>query len=148
MHRKLARETREGERATGRAQIEGAADHLAGGSTHVAGCEQIDTRWPDGGSPRRRLRRAGSVRGGATGSRRWAHIFTKPSPQSVARLSRLIRIGQDGECNAACVLPALEASAAVARSLKVSREDAGWFDPLLELASMRHEHASERLFIS
>ena len=31
---------------------------------------------------------------------------------------------------------------------KCTRDEAGWFDPLLEIASMRHERADERLFIS
>jgi urease accessory protein len=60
---------------------------------------------------------------------------------------KLMRIGQDG------VQRALRAAntaalAAIARSKLVSREQAGCFNPLLEIASMRHEHASERLFIS
>lgn len=60
---------------------------------------------------------------------------------------KLIRIGQEGvqrALRAAC----REAGATVERSLRVTREEAGWFDPLLEIASMRHEHAGERLFIS
>ncbi len=36
----------------------------------------------------------------------------------------------------------------VARSLTVSRDELGWFDPLVEIASMQHEIAYERLFIS
>jgi len=36
----------------------------------------------------------------------------------------------------------------VALSLTVSRDDLGWFDPLVEIASMQHEIAYERLFIS
>lgn len=60
---------------------------------------------------------------------------------------KIVRIGQEGMQR---VLYAAnrEAPAAVARSLEVAREDAGWFNPLLEIASMRHEHAAERLFIS
>ena len=60
---------------------------------------------------------------------------------------KLIRIGQDGvqrALRAACA----DAPAAAERSLRVTREEAGWFSPLLEIASMRHEHAGERLFIS
>ena len=41
-----------------------------------------------------------------------------------------------------------EAGATVAASLDVARDDAGIFEPLLEIASMRHEFANERLFIS
>jgi urease accessory protein len=35
-----------------------------------------------------------------------------------------------------------------ALSLLISREELGWFDPLVEIASMQHEIAYERLFIS
>ena len=60
---------------------------------------------------------------------------------------KLMRIGQDG------VQRALRGAVAgiaptVARSLTVLRDEAGWFNPLLEIASMRHEHAGDRLFIS
>jgi urease accessory protein len=60
---------------------------------------------------------------------------------------KLMRIGQDGVQRA---LRSANAAApeAIARSKLVSREQAGCFNPLLEIASMRHEHASERLFIS
>lgn len=60
---------------------------------------------------------------------------------------KLIRIGQEGVQRALRSV-CREAGAAVARSTRVNREEAGWFDPLLEIASMRHEHAGERLFIS
>jgi urease accessory protein len=60
---------------------------------------------------------------------------------------KLIRIGQDGiqrTLRTACsVAPAI-----VQSSLAVTRENAGWFNPLLEIAAMRHERADERLFIS
>lgn len=60
---------------------------------------------------------------------------------------KLIRIGQDG-CQR--VLRALnrDAETVVRRSLAVPRADAGWFNPLLEIAAMRHARADERLFIS
>ncbi len=60
---------------------------------------------------------------------------------------KLLRIGSDG-CQRVLAAAGREAETAVARSLEVPREDAGWFDPLLEIASMRHERAGERLFIS
>ena len=60
---------------------------------------------------------------------------------------KLIRIGQEGVQRALAGANRL-AAATVAASLDVRREDAGWFDPLLEIASMRHERAGERLFIS
>ena len=71
--------------------------------------------------------------------------------QSIAAVGgaalKLIRIGQDG-VQRAVREAAKDAPGAVAWSLAVEREEAGWFDPLLEIASMRHERAGERLFIS
>ena len=71
--------------------------------------------------------------------------------QSLAATSsaalKLIRIGQDG-VQRALRTASLHAPLAVARSLEISREEAGWFNPLAEIASMRHERAGERLFIS
>jgi urease accessory protein len=60
---------------------------------------------------------------------------------------KLLRIGQDA---AQRVLTAslTDMDANIARSLTVSRDDLGWFDPLTEIASMQHEIAHERLFIS
>ncbi len=60
---------------------------------------------------------------------------------------KLVRIGQDGVQRALRAAGAT-APAAVAHSLAVARDDAGWFNPLLEISSMRHAHADERLFIS
>jgi urease accessory protein len=60
---------------------------------------------------------------------------------------KLIRIGQDGIQRALRAGIAL-AAPAISASLHVLREDAGWFSPLLDIASMRHAHAGERLFIS
>ena len=60
---------------------------------------------------------------------------------------KLIRIGQDG-CQRALRSASAQAATTVRESLSVTREDAGWFNPLLEIASMRHERAEERLFIS
>ena len=60
---------------------------------------------------------------------------------------KLIRIGQDG-CQRVLRAMNRDAPAAIARSLRVARADAGWFSPLLEIAAMRHARADERLFIS
>ncbi len=60
---------------------------------------------------------------------------------------KLIRIGQDG-IQRALAAGLAAAPPTVAASLAVARENAGWFNPLLEIAAMRHEHAHERLFIS
>jgi urease accessory protein len=60
---------------------------------------------------------------------------------------KLIRIGQDG-CQRALRRAALLAAPTLARALEVERSEAGWFNPLLEIASLRHARADERLFIS
>jgi urease accessory protein len=60
---------------------------------------------------------------------------------------KLIRIGQEG-CQRALRAACSGADESLRRSLTVLREDAGCFNPMLEIASMRHERANERLFIS
>jgi len=60
---------------------------------------------------------------------------------------KLIRIGQDG-CQRVLRAAVAGVDAIVARSLTIERRDAGWFNPLLEIAAMRHARADERLFIS
>jgi urease accessory protein len=59
----------------------------------------------------------------------------------------LIRVGQDG-CQAALRAANEMASETIKASLKVERARAGWFNPALEIASLRHARAEERLFIS
>jgi urease accessory protein len=60
---------------------------------------------------------------------------------------KLLRIGQNA---AQRVLTASlsRMEERVALSLAVGRDELGWFDPLVEIASMQHEIAYERLFIS
>ena len=60
---------------------------------------------------------------------------------------KLMRIGQEG-VQRALRAAAIDAASTVQRSQAIAREDAGWFNPLLEIAGMRHEGAHERLFIS
>ena len=60
---------------------------------------------------------------------------------------KLIRIGQDG-CQRVLREAVRESAAVIDGSLTVTRTDAGWWNPFLEIASMRHERAEERLFIS
>lgn len=60
---------------------------------------------------------------------------------------KLIRIGQDG-CQRVLREGCSHADETLVRSMEVQRERAGWFNPMLEIAGMRHEHAHERLFIS
>jgi len=60
---------------------------------------------------------------------------------------KLLRIGQNATQRVltASLIPMAEN---VALSLSIPREELGWFDPLVEIASMQHEIAYERLFIS
>jgi urease accessory protein len=60
---------------------------------------------------------------------------------------KLFRIGQDA---ARRVLTASLSGAekGIEQSLDIAGEDLGWFDALVEIASMQHEIAYERLFIS
>lgn len=60
---------------------------------------------------------------------------------------KLIRIGQEG-AHRALARSLQELEETIARSLTVTRDCIGWFDPVLDIASMQHEIAGERLFIS
>jgi urease accessory protein len=60
---------------------------------------------------------------------------------------KLLRIGQEA-CQRALAAALAQAPAVVRDSLTVQRARAGCFNPLLEIASMRHQTAYERLFIS
>jgi urease accessory protein len=60
---------------------------------------------------------------------------------------KLLRIGQNAAQRVLTAsLVGLEEKISVSRT--VEPEDLGWFDPLVEIASMQHEIAHERLFIS
>jgi urease accessory protein len=75
-----------------------------------------------------------------------AYLYGSVAATCAASL-KLIRIGQ-----AACqrVLHGCleEAKTTAENSLVIARGNAGWFNPILEIASMRHANAHERLFIS
>lgn len=60
---------------------------------------------------------------------------------------KLIRIGQEG-CQRVLSDCLSNLEAVIENSMLVERASAGTFNPLLEIASMRHERAVERLFIS
>lgn len=60
---------------------------------------------------------------------------------------KLIRIGQDG-CQRIIREALGSAEQVINASRAIDRQNAGWFDPALEIASMRHALADERLFIS
>lgn len=60
---------------------------------------------------------------------------------------KLLRIGQEGTQRvlSACLA---EVSGVVDKALALPSEEIGWFDVSMDIASMRHEIANERLFIS
>jgi urease accessory protein len=60
---------------------------------------------------------------------------------------KLIRIGQEGAQRvlSACLA---KASVVIDASLALPSDEIGWFDISMDIASMRHEIADERLFIS
>lgn len=60
---------------------------------------------------------------------------------------KLVRIGQDA-CQRALSNALQGLPTAVENSLKIAKNDAGCFSPILEIAAMRHAFANERLFIS
>ena len=75
-----------------------------------------------------------------------AYLYQSLAGFSSAAL-KLIRIGQEG-CQRVLKSALENAGTCVETSLAIKREEAGWFNPLLEIAAMRHERANERLFIS
>jgi urease accessory protein len=78
-------------------------------------------------------------------------LLTSWAYQSLSALCfsapKILRIGQNA-AQRALAKSLARAEANVARSQAVTRDELGWFDPLVEIASMHHEIAYERLFIS
>jgi urease accessory protein len=75
-----------------------------------------------------------------------AYLYLSFSAVCSASL-KLIRIGQDG-CQRILREALGQAAAVVEESKSVPRSSAGWFNPVLEISSLRHARAEERLFIS
>lgn len=75
-----------------------------------------------------------------------AYIYQSISSVCTAAL-KLIRIGQEG-CQRVLTAALRETPAILAGARAATITEAGWFDPALEIASMRHAVADERLFIS
>ena len=73
-------------------------------------------------------------------------LYQAIAAQCVASM-KLIRIGEQG-CQKIICGCMRDATDIVRRSLGVPREDAGWFNPVVDIASSRHERAHVRLFIS
>ena len=74
------------------------------------------------------------------------YLYQTLSGYCVAAL-KLLRIGQEA-CQRVLTAALTKAPEAVKKSRGIVRNAAGCFDPLLEIASMRHQFANERLFIS
>jgi urease accessory protein len=74
------------------------------------------------------------------------YLYQTLSSYCVAAL-KLLRIGQEG-CQRVLASCLERAQGVLRDSLEVRHAEAGCFNPLLEIASMRHETAYERLFIS
>jgi len=74
------------------------------------------------------------------------YLYLTLSSYCVAAL-KLLRIGQEA-CQRVLSRCLESAPAAVRDSQSIPRTQAGAFNPLLEIASMRHQFAFERLFIS
>ncbi len=60
---------------------------------------------------------------------------------------KLIRIGQEG-CQRVLRAALQLAPGVVSDSVEIPNNETGWFNPMIDIASMRHEFARERLFIS
>ena len=60
---------------------------------------------------------------------------------------KLMRLGQE-KCQGIIRRSVVELVPQLPDACPVPLEQAGWFNPLLEIASMRHARAAERLFIS
>jgi urease accessory protein len=74
------------------------------------------------------------------------YLYQTLSSYCVAAL-KLLRIGQQS-CQRVLAACLQEAPPLLRDSLDIQRPQAGCFNPLLEIASMRHQTAFERLFIS
>jgi urease accessory protein len=80
--------------------------------------------------------------GGVLGGIVYATLSTQ-----VAAAMKVLRLGQ----NAAQTLlteALAETPAVVAAAVEIERDDIGWFNPWLDIASSRHETAAARMFIS
>ena len=139
---KSARELREASRATGSRRLHAFRDQPS--SSILADFAQSVEE--DGTSPHHAI-----VFGIGLASLPLQTLLTSWAFQTISAVClsapKLLRIGQDA---AQRVLSASisRLDEHVAASMKIPREGIGWFDPLVEIASMQHEIAHERLFIS
>ena len=142
---KLARETREANSQLGGRRLK-AIRNILPGDQLITGCEQTIR---DGRMAGHHVVICGvqAACAGVPLEAALAAYFYQAVAAVCGAALKLVRIGQEG-MQRSLRAANLEVSVAVTHSLTVLREDAGWFDPLLEIASMRHEYAAERLFIS
>ncbi len=142
---KLARETREASAQLGRRRLQALQSILPEEPRLLAFSREIAARRLAG--HQLTVYAVQSVVAGVPLPAALGAYFYQSMAAAAGAALKLIRIGQEG-VQRALRAAAGEAGAAVERSLSMERDDAGWFNPLLEIASMRHERAGERLFIS
>jgi urease accessory protein len=139
---KTARELREASRATGRRRLQALCD--TGFSSALAALARAVEEGRAHGHH-------AVVYGVGLAALPQQAVLTSWAFQSLSAVClsspKLLRLGHD---SAQRVLTAALAGweEKVAFSLAMTREELGWFDPFVELASMQHEIAYERLFIS
>ena len=139
---KTARELREASRATGRQRLHALCD--TGGTPVVhAYAQRVKEGHAQG--------HHSVVYGIGLANLPLQALLTSWAFQSLSAVClsapKLLRIGQNAAQRVLTAsLSKMEEN--VAQSITINREDLGWFDPLVEIASMQHEIAYERLFIS
>jgi urease accessory protein len=139
---KTARELREASRATGRRRL-----HAFG----ETGAYPVLTAFARTVEEGRSHAHHAVVYGIGLAALPQAALLTSWAFQSLSAVClsapKLLRIGQNAAQRVLTAsLARMEEN--VALSLTISREETGWFDPLVDIASMQHEIAYERLFIS
>jgi urease accessory protein len=139
---KTAQELREASRSTGRQRLHAFCD---------TGVSPILTRFAQAVEEGRARAHHAVVYGiGLEGLPRQA-LLTSWAFQSLSAVClsapRLLRIGQNAAQRVLTAsLSRMEENVKLSQS--IPRDELGWFDPLVEIASMQHEIAYERLFIS
>lgn len=76
-----------------------------------------------------------------------ASVFYANIAGLLAAAMKLLRLGQNG-CQTLLTEMLGHAGEAMAAAQQVPAEEIGWFNPWLDIAAARHEHADARLFIS
>ncbi len=74
-------------------------------------------------------------------------VFYSTVAGTLAAAMKLLRLGQNGSQTLLTELMG-QAPGTLAAALQVPEAEIGWFNPWLDIAAARHEHAPARLFIS